>query len=154
MDLFKYFRNNKRLDELIKELNNDLMGFGFEPLSELSTFSNSGFNDKDEWVKSTFKSDDGKLVIVTVTRNHTFNDESDDNEIKSSDIRFLENELDKAVESQNFEMAVKLRDRIKHLKSNEKVLEVFEKELEIAIKEQNFEKCIDLRDKIKNIKTR
>lgn len=154
MDLFRYFRNNKRLDELIKDLNNDLLGLGFEPLMGLTTFNDSGVDDKGEWVKSTFKSDDGKITMVTVTRNYNFNDESDDNEIKSSDIRFLENELDRVVESQNFEMAVKLRDRIKHLKSNEKVLEVFEKELENAIKEQNFEECIDLRDKIKSIKTK
>jgi excinuclease UvrABC helicase subunit UvrB len=154
MDLFKYFRNNKRLDELIKDLNNDLLGLGFEPLMELTTFNNSGFDDKGEWVKSTFKSDDGKIIMVTVTRNHNFNDELSNNETSSSDIRFLESELDKAVESQNFEKAVKLRDRIQHLKSNEKVLEVFEKELENAIKEQNFEKCIDLRDKIKSIKTK
>ena len=100
------------------------------------------------------QSDDGKIIMVTVTRNHNFNDELSNNETSSSDIRFLENELDKAVESQNFEKAVKLRDRIQHLKSNEKVLEVFEKELENAIKEQNFEKCIDLRDKIKSIKTK
>lgn len=152
MDLFRYFKNNKRLDELIKDLNNDLIGFGFEPIMDLPKFNDSGFDDKSEWVKSTFKSDDGKIIVVSITRN--FNNDTNDDVMNSSDIKFLESELDNAVMSQDFEMAVKLRDRIKQLKSNEKVLEVFEKELEMAIKEQNFEKCIDLRDKIKNIKTK
>lgn len=155
MDLFRYFRNNKSLDELIKDLNKNLKEFGFEPYpTNFNTSEESGFDDNGEWTKSTFKSDDGKIMMVTVTRNYNFNDDSTNDEINSSDIKFLESELSKAVDSQNFEMAVKLRDKIKHLKSNEKVLKQFEKELELAIKEQNFEKCIDLRDKIKSIKTK
>jgi excinuclease UvrABC helicase subunit UvrB len=151
MDLFRYFRNNKSLNEMIDEFNGALKSLGFEPYTmDFKTSEESGFDENGKWTKSTFKTDDGNLMVVTIRSNYDFTDEK----VKSNDVKFLENELERAIESQDFEMAVKLRDKIKHIKSNEKVLETFEKELKQAIKDQDFEKCIDLRDKIKNIKSK
>jgi len=151
MDIFRYFRNNKSLNELINDLNQSLKDSGFEPYTmDFKTSEESGFDENGEWTKSTFKTNDGKLMMVTVTRNYDLTDVK----VESNDVKFLENELERVIASQDFEMAVKLRDKIKHIKSNEKVLKTFEKELEQAIKDQNFEKCIDLRDKIKSIKSK
>lgn len=151
MDLFRYFRNNKSLDEMINELNKNLKNFGFEPYTSNFTTSEETWLDENgaEWVKSSFKTNDGNIMVVTMSSNHT-----NDGLSNSANINQLEKELNKAVESQNFEMAVELRDKIKHLKSEVKNLKSLEKELEIAIKNQNFEKCIELRDKIKNLKTK
>jgi excinuclease UvrABC helicase subunit UvrB len=151
MDLFKYFRNNKSLNELINDLNQSLKVSGFEPYTmDFKTSEESGFDENGEWTKSTFKTNDGKLMMITVTRNYDLTD----SKVESNDVRFLEKELERAITSQDFENAAKLRDKIKHIKSNEKVLKVFEEELEQAIKDRDFEKCIDLRDKIKSIKSR
>lgn len=153
MDLFGNF-NDRSLNDMIGDLNKKLKQFGFEPIDfGMNYTSESGINVDGEWSKSTYVSEDGKTKIVTITRG--FDDSSKkQSKISSNDLPFLEKELSKSIESQDFEYAVELRDKIKHLKSNEKVLKQFEKELELAIKEQNFEKCIDLRDKIKSIKTK
>jgi excinuclease UvrABC helicase subunit UvrB len=151
MDLFRYFRNNKNLNELINDLNQSLKESGFEPYTmDFKTSEESGFDENGKWSKSTLETDDGRLIVFTLKSNYNLTDEI----TKSNDVKFLENELERAVESQDFEMAVKLRDKIKHIKTNKHDLMTFEKELAIAIKEQNFEKCIELRDKINNIKSK
>ena len=57
-----------------------------------------------------------------------------------------------AIENEDFEMAVELRDKIKKLETNQKQIEELEEELKQSIKDQNFEKSIELRDKLKELK--
>jgi protein-arginine kinase activator protein McsA len=109
----------------------------------------SGFDDNGEWTKSTFKTDDGDFISVTVWRDVSIVGGNTNNSLEE-----LELELGKAIESQNFEEAIKLRDLINNIKSNERVIKIFESDLEEAIKNQDFEKCVDLRNKIKDIKSR
>jgi protein-arginine kinase activator protein McsA len=150
MNIFKYFMNNKNLDDLINKLNDDLIKSNFKPhTNKFMVSQESGFDDNGEWVKSTFKTDDGNILTVTVWEDLSTKNGDTDNNLED-----LERELTHAVESQNFEKAIKLRDLIKKNKSNEKVIKVFESDLKDAIKNQDFEKCIDLRDKIKDIKSR
>jgi protein-arginine kinase activator protein McsA len=60
--------------------------------------------------------------------------------------------LEIAIENEDFEMAVDLRDKIKNLKSNQKQIEQLEQELKQSINNQDFEKSIELRDKLKELK--
>ena len=57
-----------------------------------------------------------------------------------------------AVEKQNFEEAVELRDKIKNLEENKEKISELNKELEDCIKIQDFEKAIELRDRINTLK--
>ena len=60
--------------------------------------------------------------------------------------------LDDAVEKQDFEKAVELRDKIKKLEDNKEELSKLNNELNECIKKQDFENAIVVRDKIKKLK--
>jgi protein-arginine kinase activator protein McsA len=64
----------------------------------------------------------------------------------------LKQKLNIAVDEQNFEEAVELRDKIKNLEKNKEELIKLNKELDECVKKQDFENAIKLRDKIKGLK--
>ena len=61
--------------------------------------------------------------------------------------------MSRAVESQNFEYAVELRDKIKTLKNVVDEIKGLESQLKKAINDQNFELCIELRNKLNELKS-
>jgi 16S rRNA G966 N2-methylase RsmD len=71
---------------------------------------------------------------------------------KSDELEILKQKLEMAVEKQNFEEAVELRDKIKNLEENKEKISELNKELEDCIKIQDFEKAIELRDRINTLK--
>ena len=153
MDLFGGFRNDKHLDDMMKSINERLKKFGFESFNfDFDMKMESGIDAKDgEWTKTTYTSEDGTTHIVTMTKGFGGNKPSYD---KSDNIEYLRSQLSSAIESQNFEKAVEIRDRINELKNTENKIVELESELSNSIKEQNFEKCIELRDKIKKLKNK
>ena len=56
-----------------------------------------------------------------------------------------------AIESENFEDAVKLRDQIKKFETNREQVEKLQLELKKSISQQNFERCIELREELKKL---
>jgi protein-arginine kinase activator protein McsA len=64
----------------------------------------------------------------------------------------LKQQLETAIENEDFELAVKLRDQIKSLEVNQKEIQKLEMELKKSIEEQNFEKSIEIRDQLKKLK--
>lgn len=97
------------------------------------------------WNKKSYNSPDGRISYTVMTKGFG-------NQPKSDELEFLKNKLDRAIEDQNFEEAVELRDKIKSLEENkEKILELQEK-LDECVKNQEFEKAIEYRDKIKSLK--
>ena len=114
--------------------------------------SESGIDVNGEWTKSTYTSEDGKTKIVTMTRG--FDGPGKNKSVtKSNDLKFLERELQRAVDDQNFELAVELRDRIAKVKNSVEEIKDLETKLEDAISKQNFELCIELRNKINELKS-
>lgn len=115
-----------------------------------SIFNNKSFNTEKgkDWVKQTYTSPDGSCkVSYFVQVKNGKKSKSNSN----SEVDVLKSELSKCIESQDFEKAVELRDKIKSIESNKDKIESLKNELEIAIKEQNFEKAIELRDTLKSI---
>lgn len=151
MDLFG---SNKSLDDMIKSLNEKLRKFGFEPVDfNMNYSSESGFDENGEWTKTTYTSSDGTTRIITIKKNYGDDDSKKQSKISSNDLPFLEKELSRAIESQDFEYAVELRDKIKLLKDSSEEIKKLETKLEKAISEQNFELCIELRNKINELKS-
>jgi protein-arginine kinase activator protein McsA len=66
---------------------------------------------------------------------------------------YLKIKLQRAIETEDFESAVKLRDQINNLGTNKEMIEKIELELKRAIKEQEFEMAIELRDQLKKLKS-
>ena len=66
---------------------------------------------------------------------------------------YLKIKLERAIEKEDFEEAVRLRDQIKNLGTNKEQIEKLEAELKKSIEEQNFELSIELRDKLKKLRS-
>lgn len=111
-----------------------------EMFDKMFSMRSDFFNDK--MTTKTYKSPDGRYSYTFMSNVFKPKDELD--ELKVS--------LDKAVEEQNFEEAVKLRDQIKSLEKNKEKISELQSKLDECIKKQDFEKAIEYRDKIKALK--
>ena len=98
-----------------------------------------------EWKTNTRISEDGSTMITT--RYWSSSDTT-----PKTDLDKLKSQLEVAIENEDFEKAVELRDRIKKLESNQKEIEKLELELKQSIKDQNFERSIELRDQLRKLK--
>lgn len=99
------------------------------------------------WKTSTKLSEDG---TTRVTTRYWSSDASTPKSNKS--VESLKSQLEEAIENEDFELAVKLRDQIKSLESNQEEIDKLELELKKSIKEQNFEKSIEIRDQLKKLR--
>lgn len=100
-----------------------------------------------EWKTQTKVSEDGTTRITTYYKSsEPFGFK------KPSGVKSLEKQLEIAIENEDFEMAVELRDKIKKFETNQKQIEELEEELKQSIKDQNFEKSIELRDQLKELR--
>lgn len=106
----------------------------------------SGINLNDGgWEKKIYNSPDGSYSVTYLTKNFSKKN-------KSNEIDFLKNKLEVAIEDQNFEEAVKLRDKIKNLENNIEKISELQSKLDECVKNQDFEKAIEYRDQIKSLK--
>jgi len=96
-----------------------------------------------EWKTQTKVSEDGTMKITSYYY---------DNAKTNPTSKNLKQQLEIAIENEDFEMAVELRDKIKKFETNQKQIEELEQELKQSIKDLNFEKSIELRDKLKELK--
>lgn len=62
---------------------------------------------------------------------------------------YLEKLLESAIKNENYELAIKIRDRLAKLNNPE--IDSLRAELDSAVKEQNFERAIELRDEISKL---
>jgi protein-arginine kinase activator protein McsA len=102
----------------------------------------NGFNP-DGFKRKTYTSKDGLLRFTYITNVPDGN--------TRSDLQLLKDELEDAIEKQDFELAVELRDKIKTLELNADKIKKLNDELSNCIKTQNFERAIELRDEIKSL---
>ena len=135
-NLNKLMNNLKTFDEMF--LNSMPNVFGNETTER-------GEDENGEWVKKVFTSEDGAFTYSYYTKRHTSSKETD----YTSD---LKTKLQEAIDTQDFESAVVLRDKIKDYENKESKIVDLEKELEESISSQNFEKSIEIRDELNKLK--
>lgn len=140
-----FFRNYYNLNKFINNLKTfDNMFLNNIPDVKGKEIVERGVDENGEWEKKTFVSDDGSFTYSYYTNNPSpLKNESD-----------LESKLQEAINRQDFESAVLLRDEIKSMEVNKDKLTQLQKELDDTIQNQNFEKSIVLRDKINKLKTK
>lgn len=139
------FRRRKNFNDLFGDF--DAMFSQFESMfggMPINSESESGTDENGDWTKESYTSPDGKIFITNFVRNGSSN--------KSSGINSLKRKLQMAIEEENFEEAVKLRDEIKTYESNQDSINKLEMELKKSIEEQDFEKSIEIRDQLKKLK--
>lgn len=100
---------------------------------------------KGEWKSQSRVSDDGTIKVTTYFR-------GGDSPKSNGGLQSLKSQLERAIENEDFESAVKLRDQIKNFELNQETIEKLELELKQSIEDQEFEMSIELRDQIKNLK--
>ena len=108
----------------------------------------SGDDENGTWTKETFTSDDGSYQITSIYRYNTEVPKKGSGEVNE-----LKQQLNSAVESQDYETAAKIRDQIKSIESNQEKIDELQSQLDEAVSKQEFEKAIKLRDKLKKIKS-
>lgn len=113
----------------------------FDEMFEQFNLNNGG------WKTQTRMSEDG---LTKVTTHYWSNDST--NPKSNGGVESLKTQLEYVIENEDFELAVKLRDQIKSLESNQEEIDKLELELKKSIKEQNFEKSIEIRDQLKKLK--
>jgi len=126
-------RRNFNLDELMAQ---------YEKMME-------EFHKKD-WMEETYESPDGSYKVTNYVKVFDLSEFFDKSMSKEEQ---LKNKLNRAIEDENFEEAVKLRDQLKNLEKNQKEIEKLELELKESIKEQNFERSIELRDELRKLRS-
>lgn len=141
-DLFESFYNqiNKTLKPMVGE-----------------TKTESGVNeDGGKWYKTTFTSKDGSYTQSVYSSTPTFNKtkttkSKTNTTVTDSTITELNEKLTKAVETQDYENAVKWRDEIKSYEKNADEVNTLKSKLETAVSTQNYEDAIKFRDKINKL---
>jgi excinuclease UvrABC helicase subunit UvrB len=107
-----------------------------------------------EWKKeSDYESPDGSYKYTSYVKVFDLSDLNNDNSKEMSKEEYLKIKLELAIENEDFEEAVKLRDQIKNLGTNKEEIEKLELELKKSIEEQNFEKSIEIRDQLRKLKS-
>jgi excinuclease UvrABC helicase subunit UvrB len=145
-DLFGNY-NRKSLKQMMDEIN-EMFG-DYDPNFKSSFMEHkteTGSENGMEWEKETFTSPDGRITYI-VTSSSTVPPKKNKNSLES-----LKQQLDKAVEKEDFQLAIYLRDKIKTFERDQEEIKKIEDELKDCIKSQNYEKAIELRDQLRKMR--
>lgn len=124
----------------------NLFGHSLRPI-KVNVKTEHGEDADGKWTKQTYSSPDGSYQMVSMYRTSSANTK------KPTELKKLKKELAQCVESQNFERAAELRDKVKMIEQNKEKIDSLKLELEKAVTEQNFERAIELRDELKKIES-
>jgi excinuclease UvrABC helicase subunit UvrB len=141
--------SKRRIFEDLDSMINSFLNSQFDPFAMRDNRNTETGKDKHgNWSKETVTSEDGLIQFTTFFRGanspHPKENESEINNLKTL--------LQKAIDKQEFEVAVEFRDRIKYLEENKDKITALENDLKQAINKQEFEKAIEIRDELKNLK--
>ena len=151
--MFELFgRNRKSLKEMMSELDEMIGSLNqeFSSISHDESEIKEGSNENGEWKTETYTSPNGMFRYVITTTYGTPNKKSPK---ESSELTLLRKELESSIETQEFEKACELRDKIQKIELNMDKITELQSQLDKSIKEQDFESAIKLRDKINKMKS-
>jgi len=123
------FGNRKNFNDILREF--DSMFSQFD--SQLG-----------EWKSETRVSEDGTIKVTSFYRS------SEPKTSKGSN--GLKRQLELAIENEDFEKAVEIRDQIRKIETNQETITKLEEELKQTISDHNFERSIEIRDELKKLK--
>lgn len=154
--MFNLFGKNygKSLKEMMQELDEMMESLNWEettkPIDEVTEKTEKGSDENGDWIRTTYTSPNGVRYTMTTTY---YNGTSQSPNKPKNELSLLKRQLEKAVEEQDFEKAVELRDKIKNFETNKQEIEKLETELKTAVDSQDFETAIKIRDQIKKMKS-
>ena len=71
---------------------------------------------------------------------------------KYNGVEGLKKELQTAINNEDYELAIKIRDMIKEREKNQGTIDNLELELKECIEKENFERAIQIREELKKLK--
>ena len=152
------FGRNDDFDDMFNELNKMFGGFSRYGKLNLRGDKNveKGKDENGEWTKETFTSEDGGMVITSFVRRTPIAGGDFMNLFKEPKKEYtgaegLKKELKVAIENEDYELAIKLRDMIKEREANQETIDQLEKELKEVIDQSNFERAIEIREELKKL---
>lgn len=151
--MFDLFGNNNRksLKQMMDEIN-EMFGESYPNFrsSSMEHKTETGNEDGMDWEKETFTSPDGRITYIVTSG--TFPNIGRKQKTNDNSLESLKQQLDKAVEKEDFQLAIYLRDKIKTFERDQEEIKKVEDELKDCIKSQNFEKAIELRDQLRKMR--
>jgi len=149
--MFDLFGNNNRksLKQMMDEINEMFGDFDPNFRSSLEHKTETGTHEGMDWEKETFSSPDGRITYIVTTSSMGSPKKQRKN---GSSLESLKQQLDKAVEKEDFHLAIYLRDKIKNFERDQEEIKKVEDELKECIEKQDFEKAIELRDQLRKMK--
>lgn len=153
--MFNLFGRNygKSLKEMMQELDEMMESLNLEettkPIGEATEKTEKGSDENGDWIRTTYTSPSGFRYTMTTTY---YNGGPQSSNKPKNELSLLKRQLEKAVEEQDFEKAVELRDKIKNFETNKQEIEKLETDLKTAVDSQDFETAIKIRDEIKKLK--
>jgi protein-arginine kinase activator protein McsA len=97
-----------------------------------------------EWKSETRVSEDGTIKVTSFYRSSEPKTSKESNGLKR--------QLELAIENEDFEKAVEIRDQIRKMETNQETITKLEEELKQTISDHNFERSIEIRDELKKLK--
>ena len=133
------------MDELNEMMNNDHSFFKSMDINEFK-----GSDELGNFETESFESPDGSTRYTI--RTYKFGGSPKPNKEERGSLESLKKQLDYAVETEDFRLAIYLRDKIKNFESDQEEIKKVEDELKDCIKLQNFEKAIELRNQLRKMR--
>ena len=153
------FGRGDSFDDLFNELNNmfgsrNPFGGSFQFKGQNKT--ESGKDEIGDWTKETFESEDGNIMITSFIRSSNNNSDLTNmfkpSKRKYSGVEGLKKELQWAIDNEDYELAIAIRDKIKKSENNQETIDKLEKELKEVIENHNFERAIEIREELKKLR--
>jgi excinuclease UvrABC helicase subunit UvrB len=130
--------------------------FGGDPFKDFKKDFKTGKDDEGEWSSESYTSPDGTWKSTVIYKSY-FGSDKDGLKSKlrkpkqsENKVERLKAELERAVETEDFLLAIKLRDMIKSIEENKDKVEELQSKLKSAIETQDFESAIEIRNELRN----
>jgi len=149
--MFNLFGRNhgKSLKQLMDELN-EMMNDDWSSFTRMDINELKGTDELGEFETETFESPDGSMKYTI--RTYKIGGSPKPNKEERGSLESLKKQLAYAVETEDYRLAIYLRDKIKNFENDQAEIKKIEDELKACVEAQEFEKAIELRNQLRKLK--
>ena len=149
--MFNLFGRNhgKSLKQLMDELN-EMMNDDWSSFTSMDINELKGTDKLGDFETETFESPDGSMKYTI--RTYKIGGSPKPNKEERGSLESLKKQLAYAVETEDYRLAIYLRDKIKNFENDQSEIKKIEDELKACVEAQEFEKAIELRNQLRKLK--
>ena len=149
--MFNLFGRNhgKSLKQLMDELN-EMMNDDWSSFTSMDINELKGTDKLGDFETETFESPDGSMKYTI--RTYKIGGSPKPNKEELGSLESLKKQLAYAVETEDYRLAIYLRDKIKNFENDQAEIKKIEDELKACVEAQEFEKAIELRNQLRKLK--